>query len=303
MQLAVTWKNDIIAVQVGAEKNQKKKKKLSNDAAKHCDLIEDGGFWHQLKTVVDNLELICLGLNMNQTDIMHLDQVLLSFAKIFLYFQKHAIKAVADGMIKRIEKHWKALDQPMFMLALILNPFEGVSCFGPKAGINIGADIQASQKDTGLVEDQAKCQNHKQEKAAELLAVPRYADLLEEGGGDENKKDSTHESRLSLVKSDQDWWKEMSKWVGKEQEQSDDESDDSLLDAVCQCSKWLLRFLDLLFGGRKETDVDEQLRQARRRQTYTEEAHLMELLANKEDDEERILDDGELEGSDNNFEQ
>ncbi|KAG6861616.1 hypothetical protein C0995_014055 [Termitomyces sp. Mi166 len=70
MQLAVfTWRNDIIAVQVGAEKNQKKKKKLSNDAAKHCD----EGFWHQLKTVVDDLELICLGLNMNQTDIMRPD--------------------------------------------------------------------------------------------------------------------------------------------------------------------------------------------------------------------------------------
>jgi len=33
---------------------------------------------------------------------------------------------VADGMQKQIEKHWKALDQPMFMFvfALILNPYE-----------------------------------------------------------------------------------------------------------------------------------------------------------------------------------
>ncbi|KAG6886677.1 hypothetical protein C0995_005958 [Termitomyces sp. Mi166 len=69
----------------------------------------------------------------------------------------------------------------------------------------VGADIRASQKDAGLVEDPAKHQNHKQEKAAELLAVPHYADLLEEGGGDKNEKNGTHESRLSLVKSDQDW--------------------------------------------------------------------------------------------------
>ncbi|KAG6886678.1 hypothetical protein C0995_005959 [Termitomyces sp. Mi166 len=50
--------------------------------------------------------------------------------------QKHMMKAVADGMMKRIEKRWKALDQPIFMLALILNPFKGVSCFSPKAGVS-----------------------------------------------------------------------------------------------------------------------------------------------------------------------
>ena len=34
---------------------------------------------------------------------------------------------------------------------------------------------------------------------------------------------------------------------------------------------------------------------------YTEEAHLMELLADEEEDHERIPDDGELEGSGDNF--
>lgn len=47
----------------------------------------------------------------------------------------------------------------------------------------------------------------------------------------------------------------------------------------------------------------EQLRWARRKQAYTEEAWQMELLANEEDDEERILDNGELEGSSDDFEQ
>ena len=73
---------------------------------------------------------------MNQTDAMRPDQALLSFAGIFLYFQKHSKPAVATGMMKRIEKRWKALDQPMFVLALVLNPFEGVSRFGEKAGLN-----------------------------------------------------------------------------------------------------------------------------------------------------------------------
>jgi len=65
--------------------------------------------------------------------------------------------------------------------------------------------------------------------------------------------------------------------------------------------KWLPRSLELLFAGRKESDIDEQLRRTRRRQGYTEEAQLMELLADEEADEERIPDDGELEGSGDDF--
>ncbi|KAG6888519.1 hypothetical protein C0992_008317 [Termitomyces sp. T32_za158] len=75
LQLEVlTRRNDIIAAQVGAEKNQRKKKKLMDDAIKHCDLIEDGGFWRELKAVVNDLEPICFGLNMNQTDLVRPDQ-------------------------------------------------------------------------------------------------------------------------------------------------------------------------------------------------------------------------------------
>ena len=40
---------------------------------------------------------------------------------------------------------------------------------------------------------------------------------------------------------------------------------------------------------------------AQRRQAFTEEARLMELLVNEELDEERIPDDGELEGSGDDF--
>ena len=69
----------------------------------------------------------------------------------------------------------------------------------------------------------------------------------------------------------------------------------------CQWSKWLPISLELVFGGQKEVAVDEQLRQAARRQAYTEEAHLMELLVDEEVDEERIPDAGELEGSGDNF--
>ena len=132
----ISNKRDIISAQVGAEKNRQKEQKLEDDAVAHCDLIDDGGFWRRLRAVVDDLEPICLGLNMNQTDAMRPDQALLTFAGIFLYFQKHSKRSVAAGMTKRIEKRWKALDQPMFVLALVLNPFEGISRFGDKAAIS-----------------------------------------------------------------------------------------------------------------------------------------------------------------------
>ena len=54
-------------------------------------------------------------------------------------------------------------------------------------------------------------------------------------------------------------------------------------------------------AGRKETGIDEKMKRIRRQNTYTEEARLMELLADEEADEERIPDDGELEGSGDDF--
>ena len=51
----------------------------------------------------------------------------------------------------------------------------------------------------------------------------------------------------------------------------------------------------------QETDVDVQLRWVRRQTAYTEEARLMELLADEEADVTAIPDDGELEGSGDDF--
>jgi hypothetical protein len=48
-------------------------------------------------------------------------------------------------------------------------------------------------------------------------------------------------------------------------------------------------------------DIDEKLRQIHRQQAYTEEAWLIELLADEEADEQTIPDDGELQGSGNDF--
>ena len=98
----------------------------------------------------------------------------------------------------------------------------------------------------------------------------------------------------------------MAKWVQEEQAETDsDEEDDGRTSnhgrQHHRTSKWLPRSLDLLFSGRKETDVDVQLRRVQRQTAYTEEARLMELLADEEADVAAIPDDGELEGSGDDF--
>ncbi|KAJ7767787.1 hypothetical protein B0H16DRAFT_1882474 [Mycena metata] len=39
-------------------------------------------------------------------------------------------------MLVRLEKRYKDCDQPVFLAALILNPFEELACFGPNANLN-----------------------------------------------------------------------------------------------------------------------------------------------------------------------
>lgn len=170
--------------------------------------------------------------------------------------------------------------------------------------LQVGADIRTSHKEAGFIQERTKRQNHDDSTVSQLLTVPRYADLLEDDADlSENDNLSNSEPQSGLVKSRAGWRKEMAKWVQDEQERSDDSDNDDLGNVAYgrQRSKWLPRSLELLFGRQKESDIDEQLRRTRRRQAYTEEARLMELLVDEELDNERIPDDGELEGSGDDF--
>lgn len=104
----------------------------------------------------------------------------------------------------------------------------------------------------------------------------------------------------------------MAKWVEDERKQdahnkeaANDDSEtarDALNTAMYgqRRSKWLPRTLELLFGGRKETSIEKQMERVRRERAYTEEGRLMELLVD-EAEGEAIPDDGELEGSGDDF--
>ncbi|KAJ6628155.1 ribonuclease H-like domain-containing protein [Mycena sp. CBHHK59/15] len=124
LQLAVyTRRKDIIEAQVGAAVSTEGEC-LHVDAEKYCALIKDEAFWHGLETVLGNLEPICLGTNINQKDSTRPNQVLLTIAGIFLHFSDHPEPEVKSLMLVRLEKRWKDCDQPVFLAALILNPFE-----------------------------------------------------------------------------------------------------------------------------------------------------------------------------------
>ncbi|GLB43927.1 hypothetical protein LshimejAT787_1501110 [Lyophyllum shimeji] len=77
----------------------------------------------------------------------------------------------------------------------------------------VGADICTSQKEAGFVEDHVKRQNHDKAKVAELLAVPRYADMLDEDGDTSEDEGVPAKPQSGLVKSRAAWQKEMAKWV------------------------------------------------------------------------------------------
>lgn len=136
LQLAVLLnRNAIIAAQVGAAKYNEEIQ-LTAQAVAACDLIEGSAFWVALETILGDIEPICYGTNINQSDSTRPDQVLLTLVGMFLHFNEHPEPDIATGMVAKIEKRWKACDQPLFLLALILNPYEMLSRFGTHARLN-----------------------------------------------------------------------------------------------------------------------------------------------------------------------
>ncbi|PBK94194.1 hypothetical protein ARMGADRAFT_1098847 [Armillaria gallica] len=128
---------EIVDTQVGVEKDRRKRDKLAKKAKDHCKIIDSAEFWTLLEQVADDIELICYGTNINQSDKTRPDQVVLTFTGMSLHFECHLDRTIATWMSKCIEKRWAAMDQPMYIFALILNPYEWTDRFGDKAGANV----------------------------------------------------------------------------------------------------------------------------------------------------------------------
>ncbi|KAJ6527612.1 hypothetical protein DFH09DRAFT_1031843 [Mycena vulgaris] len=130
-------REDIIKAQVGAETRTRQKEALRRDAIAHCESVELPSWWDRLDSVIVDMEHICYLTNIAQSDHVRPDQFLLALAGLFRHFLSHEKPALGKRMCARLEKRWGELDQAVFILALVLNPFEMLSRFGSKANIDI----------------------------------------------------------------------------------------------------------------------------------------------------------------------
>jgi hypothetical protein len=133
----LTDRDAIVEAQVGAEKNRRKAEDLRADAIAHCESVESNGWWDRLDRVIVDMEHICYLTNIAQSDHVRPDQFLLALAGLFLHFLAHPNRNLGQKMCQRIEKRWKELDQAVFILALVLNPFDNLTHFGDKANIDV----------------------------------------------------------------------------------------------------------------------------------------------------------------------
>lgn len=125
----------IIRAQIGAAKGRERDE-LEESTEHSCDQINNQRFWSGLEMVLEDIEPITFGTNINQKDSTRPDQVFLTIAGIYIHFSAHPEPAVRQHMCARLEKRWKDCDQLLFILALILNPYKGLSAFGENAGLN-----------------------------------------------------------------------------------------------------------------------------------------------------------------------
>ncbi|KAH9079140.1 hypothetical protein EDB83DRAFT_2178078, partial [Lactarius deliciosus] len=95
-------------------------------------IIEDDTFWHSLARCVNprstHLEPLARAANVAQVAFCHLDQILLTFGSLSIYYRKimdqdpdNAIGCTA--ILDSIEKRWAKADQDIFIAAVLLNPF------------------------------------------------------------------------------------------------------------------------------------------------------------------------------------
>ncbi|KAJ7023602.1 ribonuclease H-like domain-containing protein [Mycena alexandri] len=135
-------RDEIIAAHIGAESNQRKRAEMREVALAHCAMLEPNAWWDELEKIIPDLEHICYLTNIAQSDHVRPDQFLLALAGLFLHFAGFSARVLAEDralgnrMCARIEKRFKELDQPVFVLALVLNPFQKLSRFGDMANID-----------------------------------------------------------------------------------------------------------------------------------------------------------------------
>lgn len=78
-----------------------------------------------------HLEPLAKAANATQSDCARLDVVLVTLANLFHYFSSaQGLDATAAAaVLESLERRWANVDQDVFILAVVFNPYIRLSCF------------------------------------------------------------------------------------------------------------------------------------------------------------------------------
>jgi hypothetical protein len=105
-------------------------------------------FWYRLKT---HLEPLARAANVAQAAFCRLDQILLTFGSLSIYYKDIKAKDPANDLgctaiLDSIEKRWEKVDQDVFIAAVILNPFVKTAAFSAQVRFLTRAGVLALMK-------------------------------------------------------------------------------------------------------------------------------------------------------------
>ncbi|KIK82177.1 hypothetical protein PAXRUDRAFT_154392, partial [Paxillus rubicundulus Ve08.2h10] len=81
-----------------------------------------------------HLEPLAIAANATQSDYAHLNVVLIMLVTLYHKFSHPDLdQTVAEAVLCSLEKRWAKADCPVFILAVVLNPFLQLSCFSPQS--------------------------------------------------------------------------------------------------------------------------------------------------------------------------
>lgn len=257
---------------------------LEDDANLHCDIINDSTFWSGLEQVLGDIEVICYATNLAQQGSTRADQALLSLVGVYLRFSEHPEGAVKAEMLKRLEKRWLSYDQPFYLLSLVLNPREELSCFSDDANLDY-----FTLKDLAVQVPAPSCSVFSISEAFSDVSSTCVASELER----------------EHVSSADGWREEMARWISAAREDAaeDEEGDEAEEDTpvlrerltqVRRPRKWQPKTLQKLFG----TCAKPSLRTRVSRRAQEDEETYMRVMAEL-DAVDDSLDDGEVEIDEN----
>lgn len=157
----------------------------------------------------------------------------------------------------------------------------------------LGAAIRAEHVAENLVKSRAGRSIHDDKRVQELLSVPRYADLLDRDDDEAPDSDAAApQAPHGLVASSAAWRTELARWSTARRDNEEPVRINTRNQGMFP------RSLALLFGGTAKRPAAAP--RTTRKKAYSEEILMMELLAAEYDGEPP--DDGELSGSDDDYE-